>query len=48
MNVGRQQRRLGIALLEVLDDGERLGEVAAVVELEDGEAAERVLLEEPR
>ena len=45
---GPEHRGLGMELFEVLDDGERLGEVAAVVELEDGEAAERVLLEEPR
>ncbi len=43
-----QHRRLRMELLEVLHDRERFGEMAAVVELEDGQASERVLLEELR
>jgi hypothetical protein len=35
-----------VELLEVLHDRERLGEMAAVVELEHGQATERVLREE--
>src|SRR3989454_8931143 len=40
--------RRRVELLQVLHDGERLAETAPVVELEDGEPAHRVLLEELR
>src|SRR2546430_5275990 len=40
--------RRGVELLQVLHDGERLAEAAPVVELEDGEPAHRVLLQELR
>jgi hypothetical protein len=32
--IGRQQRRIGVDLVEILDDGERLGEDVAAVELQ--------------
>src|SRR5947199_6046773 len=40
--------RRRVELLQVLHDGERLAEEAPVVQLEDGEAAHRVLLQELR
>src|SRR5439155_7695526 len=40
--------RCGVELLQVLHDGERLAEAAPVVQLEDGESAHRVLLQELR
>src|SRR5262249_9392574 len=43
-----QHRRLRMQLFQVLHDGERFREMAAVVELEHGQAAERVLLQELR
>src|SRR5260370_11335000 len=39
--------RLGKGHFEVAADGHRFGEIDAVVEFEDGEAADRVFLDEP-
>src|SRR5207253_6074289 len=41
-------RRLRVQLFQVLDDRQRLREMTAIVELEDGKPAERVLLQELR
>jgi hypothetical protein len=40
--IARQQRRLGMRLVQVIDDGERLGQHLAVVELQGRDARLRV------